>query len=181
MSPVYSLLTVASNIYDDILCCHKSITMDSDYDTDYDNNFICIRICARHLNGIRQYQYARARSLRATVVPNSVAVGPSRRSTLQYFAAFTSILPYVRHSTTLTDLVYRYIYNIDVNFDVLQQNYICIGIGIMVTASCSEGLLFRRFYHRLKGIGTRHTSKYVFGVFTYLSYRFHIHMNNRGA
>ena len=33
----------------------------------------------------------------------------------------------------------------------------------------------------LKGIGTSHTSKYVFGVFTYLSYRFHTHMNNRGA
>ena len=34
---------------------------------------------------------------------------------------------------------------------------------------------------RLKGIGTSHTSKYVFGVFTYLSYRFHTQMNNRGA
>ena len=33
----------------------------------------------------------------------------------------------------------------------------------------------------LKGIGTSQTSKYVFGVFTYLSYRFHTHMNNRGA
>ena len=29
--------------------------------------------------------------------------------------------------------------------------------------------------------GTSHTSKYVFGVFTYFSYRFHTHMNNRGA
>ena len=33
----------------------------------------------------------------------------------------------------------------------------------------------------LKGIGTSQTSKYVFGVFTYLSYRFHTHMNNRSA
>ena len=33
----------------------------------------------------------------------------------------------------------------------------------------------------LKGIGTSQTSKYVFGVFTYLSYRFHTHMNNRGV
>ena len=35
----------------------------------------------------------------------------------------------------------------------------------------------------LKGIaiGTSQTSKYVFGVFTYRSYRFHTHMNNRGA
>ena len=33
----------------------------------------------------------------------------------------------------------------------------------------------------LKGIGTSQASKYVFGVFTYLSYRFHTHMNNRGA
>ena len=33
----------------------------------------------------------------------------------------------------------------------------------------------------LKGIGTSQTSKYVFGVFAYLSYRFHTHMNNRGA
>ena len=30
----------------------------------------------------------------------------------------------------------------------------------------------------LKGIGI---SKYIFGVFTYLSYRFHTHMNNRGT
>ena len=34
---------------------------------------------------------------------------------------------------------------------------------------------------KLKGIGTSQTSKYVFGVFTYLSYRFHTHMNNRRA
>ena len=33
----------------------------------------------------------------------------------------------------------------------------------------------------LKGIGTSQTSKYVFGVFTYLSYQFHTHMNNRRA
>ena len=33
----------------------------------------------------------------------------------------------------------------------------------------------------LKGIGTSQTSKYVFGVFTYLSYRLHTHMNNCGA
>ena len=36
-------------------------------------------------------------------------------------------------------------------------------------------------YRYLKGIGTSQTSKYVFCVFTYLSYRFHTHMNNRGA
>ena len=32
-----------------------------------------------------------------------------------------------------------------------------------------------------QAICTSQTSKYVFGVFTYLSYRFHTHMNNRGA
>ena len=39
----------------------------------------------------------------------------------------------------------------------------------------------RRTLSYLKGIGTSQTSKHVFGVFTYRSYRFHTHMNNRGA
>ena len=39
----------------------------------------------------------------------------------------------------------------------------------------------RRATKLLKGICTSQTSKYVFGVFTYLSYRFHTHMNNRGV
>ena len=30
----------------------------------------------------------------------------------------------------------------------------------------------------LNGLGTSQTSKYVFGVFAYLSYRFHTHMNS---
>ena len=46
--------------------------------------------------------------------------------------------------------------------------------GMELTVTCSSVLL-------LKGICTSQTSKYVFGVFTYLSYRFHTHMNNRGA
>ena len=42
-------------------------------------------------------------------------------------------------------------------------------------------LLLKFYLLLLKGIGTSQTSKYVFGVFAYLSYRFHTHMNNRGA
>ena len=42
-------------------------------------------------------------------------------------------------------------------------------------------LPYNKRLRALKGIGTSQTSKYVFGVFTYLSYRFHTHMNNRGA
>ena len=38
-----------------------------------------------------------------------------------------------------------------------------------------------RYTRELKGLGTSQTSKYVFGVFAYLSYRFHTNMNNRGA
>ena len=37
------------------------------------------------------------------------------------------------------------------------------------------------FIMYLKGICTSQTSNYVFGAFTYLSYRFHTHMNNRRA
>ena len=49
------------------------------------------------------------------------------------------------------------------------------------TAPTADSNLESAEYRRLKEIGTSQTSKYVFGVFTYLSYRFHTHMNNRGA
>ena len=45
----------------------------------------------------------------------------------------------------------------------------------------TRGLNITKAKDDLKGICTSQTSKYVFGVFTYLSYRFHTHMNNRGA
>ena len=62
-----------------------------------------------------------------------------------------------------------------------KSHYEWRSIKIYHLIMCVINAFISKSMFNLKGICTSQTSKYVFGVFTYLSYRFHTHMNNRGA